>query len=143
MEGKREREQSLECVSQASYVSLFPIYRGLVVLLFSSDLCLSAFHCLSLTISQGFCHCLSHAPSPKSESLLTQGALRGRGRDSVHQVFLLSPFSLHLLPPSSSPKLTHKQVNTHNRSKFPAVSPPGLFRRRREKNRNRQLFAVL
>lgn len=113
MEGKREREQSFECVSQASYVNLFPIYRGLVVLLFSSDLRLSAFHCLSLTISQGFCRCLSHAPSPKSESLLTQGALRGRGRDSVHQVFLLSPF---LPPPPPSRLVSQTDSQTSKRT---------------------------
>lgn len=122
-----ENRAARECVSQASYVNLLPIYRGLAVVLLGSDLRrLSASHCLPTTISQGFCHsCLSHAASPKSESLLTQGVFAWVGQDTRSIRFFL-------------PQLTHKRVNAHNRSKFPAALPPACSVHAKERNRNRQ-----
>lgn len=125
-EGKeKEREQSTKRVSQPLYVNLFPIYRGLVVCSSAPSLSLS----LSLTISLGFCQCLSHTPSPKSVSLLTQGFFflcaffllrrtKERFRPSGCLPLPSSPSS------SSSLKPTHKQVNAHNRSRFPTVLTP-------------------
>ena len=86
------------------------------------ELSLSVSHCLSLTISQGFCDCLSHALSPKSVSLLTQGVLRRRGEIPSIRFSPLSSSSSSSSP-SSLPKLTHKQVNAHNRNDFPTASP--------------------
>lgn len=108
VERKWGRNKELWGVSQHLFANLFPIYRGFIVLLFSSE--------LSLSLSQGFCHCLSHIPTPDSVSLLTQGALRRR------QEILSTRFSHYSF--TTPPKLTHKQANAHGSSKFPAVSPP-------------------